>query len=194
MSARDESQALALCSRGAFDEAATWLLRAYGPEILTYLASLEHEVDEARDVFSEFCVALWQSLPRFRGECSLRTYCYVLARRKWARSLRTRGRRRAEVPLSREAEAVAAEVRDSTAEYLRSEARQRLLAVRAALDADDHTLLVLRLHRKLAWPDIARVLSDGDEPSDAEITRLAATLRKRYERLKEQLRRELRGG
>jgi RNA polymerase sigma-70 factor (ECF subfamily) len=194
MPARDESEATALFQRGAFAEAATWVLRAYGPEVMTYLMSLERAPDEARDVFSDFCVALWESLPRFRGDCSFRTYAYVLARRQWARSVRTRMRRRAEVPLSPEAEAVAAEVRTSTAEYLRSEARDRLLKLRAELDEDDHTLLVLRLHRKLAWHEIARVMYDGDdEPAEAELTRHAATLRKRYERLKEQFRRELRG-
>ena len=192
MPARDESEATALCAQGEFDAAATWVLRAYGVEILRYLASVERTPDDANDVFSNFCIVLWQSLPRFRGECSLRTYSYVLAQRQRSRSLRDRARRRGEVPLSSHAEAIAQQVRTSTAEYLRSSARDRLAQLCAGLDEDDRALLVLRLDRKLAWPEIARVMQDGDEARDDEVTRRAAALRKRYERLKEQLRRELR--
>jgi RNA polymerase sigma-70 factor, ECF subfamily len=46
-------------------------------------------------------------------------------------------------------------------------------------------LLGLRLDRQMGWTDIARVLGTGDE---ATLTRDAATLRKRYERLKDRLR------
>jgi RNA polymerase sigma-70 factor (ECF subfamily) len=193
MPARDESEAAALVAHGAFDDAATWVLRAYGSEILTYLLSLEGGAVQANDVFSDFCMALWQSLPGFRAECSLRTYSYVLARRQWARSLSKPAARRREVPLSREAEAIAAQVRTSTAEYLRSSARDRLAALCAGLAQDDRTLLVLRLDRKLQWIDIARVMSDGDVPDSEELGRQAATLRKRFERIKEQLKRDMRG-
>jgi RNA polymerase sigma-70 factor (ECF subfamily) len=193
MPARDESEATALLARGACDEATTWLLRVYGPEILTWLLSLERAPEDARDVFSDFCVALWQGLPRFRNECTLRTFAYAIARRQWAFARRTRTRRLPEVPLSPAIEAIAAEVRSTTAEFLRSEARDRLLKLRETLDEDDHTLLILRLHRKLSWDEIARVLSLDESPTDEAITRHAAALRKRYERLKEHLRRELRG-
>src|SRR5579863_4872863 len=172
MPAHDETEARMLCERGEVDKAATWVLHTYGPEVMSYLISLEPVPDEARDVFSEFCVGLWEGLPRFRFECSLRTYCYVLARRQWALGLRRRGRRRAEVPLTAEAEAVVEQIRTSTAEYLRTDARERLRKLRETLDEKDHTLLVLRLHRQLEWPEIARVLSD-DATRDDDIGRRA---------------------
>jgi RNA polymerase sigma-70 factor (ECF subfamily) len=192
VAAVDEHDAVELCGRGAFADAATWVLRVYGPEIMTYLLSLERSPDEAKDVFSEFCIAVWESLPRFRGECSLRTYAYAIARRQWARSLRKRARHRAEVTLTPEAEAIAEHIRTSTAEYLRSAARDRLARLRASLEDDDRTLLVLRLNRKLGWLEIARVMCDGEAPDDAELGRISAQLRKRYERLKEKFRKELR--
>src|SRR5579863_4763545 len=111
MPAHDETEARALCERGELDKAATWVLRAYGPEVMSYLISLERVPDEAGDTFSEFCAALWESLPRFRFDCSLRTYCYVLARKQWAFGLRKRARRRVEVPLTAEAEAVVEQLR-----------------------------------------------------------------------------------
>jgi RNA polymerase sigma-70 factor (ECF subfamily) len=186
----DESEAATLCAQGAFDAAATWVLRQYGGEILRYLASVERTSEDANDVFSEFCVALWQSLPRFRAECSLRTYAYALAQRQRARSLRKRARRR-EVALSSEAEALVFQARTSTAEYLRSSARHRLAQLCEGLADEDRALLVLRLDRKLGWIEIARVMLDDDDASDGEVTRRSAALRKRYERLKEQFRRQL---
>ena len=188
----DESAALELFQKRLFTDVAAWVLRSYGQEILSYLFSLERTPHEADDVFSDFCVALCQSLPQFRAECSLRTFAYVLARRQWARSRRTRARRRIETPLGSELDAIAMQVRTSTAEHLRSGPRDRLARLREALDDDDRTLLVLRLHRKLSWPEIARVLSEA-EPDAQEVSRYAALLRKRYERIKQQLRRELRG-
>jgi RNA polymerase sigma-70 factor (ECF subfamily) len=187
----DETEALDLCRRGEFAEATTWVLRAYGPEIMTYLLALGRSHDDADDVFAEFSNALFRGLPLFRRECSLRTFAYALARRQWARALRTRVRRRAEVPLGPAAEEIAERIRTATAEYLRSEARDRLARLRATLDEEDRTLLVLRLNRKLGWLEIARVMSELDEPDADELQRQAATLRKRFERLKEQLRREL---
>jgi RNA polymerase sigma-70 factor, ECF subfamily len=189
----DEAEALELCKSGAFTDAAAWVLRAYGQEVLSFLFSLERAPQEAEEVFSDFCVALCQGLPRFRAECSLRTFAYALARRQWARSRRDRARRRIEAPLGAEVEAIAMQVRSSTAEHLRTGPRDRLAELRAALNEEDRTLLTLRLHRKLTWPDIARVLSDGEADSQ-ELNRHAALLRKRYERLKAQFRRELRGG
>jgi RNA polymerase sigma-70 factor (ECF subfamily) len=190
--AADETEGAALIERGDFGAAATWVLRKYGSEIMTYLMSLERRPAEAEDVFSEFCVALCSGLPRFRSECSLRTYSYALARRQWALAVRKRVRR-GEVPLTPELEAVAAEIRTSTAEYLRSGPKDRLAQLRENLDEEDRTLLVLRLHRKLDWREIARVLDENEAPTDLDLTRGAAALRKRFERLKDQFRRELRG-
>jgi RNA polymerase sigma-70 factor (ECF subfamily) len=57
--------------------------------------------------------------------------------------------------------------------------------LRESLDPDEQTLLILRIDRQMAWTDIARIMG-GDAP-EAE-SRQAATLRKRFERLKERLR------
>jgi RNA polymerase sigma-70 factor (ECF subfamily) len=53
-------------------------------------------------------------------------------------------------------------------------------------------LLVLRVDRNLEWNDLARVLAEGDDGTaplaDADVTREAARLRKRFQLLKEKLR------
>jgi RNA polymerase sigma-70 factor (ECF subfamily) len=84
-------------------------------------------------------------------------------------------------------------IRSGTAEYLRTEARDRVARLRETLEESDRTLFILRLNRELAWNEIARVMSEDEAPSDDKLTQRAAALRKRYERLKDQFRRELRG-
>jgi RNA polymerase sigma-70 factor (ECF subfamily) len=71
--------------------------------------------------------------------------------------------------------------------HLRTEVKDKVAALRAQLDEEDRTILVLRIDRKLAWQDIARVLAD-EELSDAEATKRSAALRKRFERIKDRLR------
>jgi RNA polymerase sigma-70 factor (ECF subfamily) len=85
-------------------------------------------------------------------------------------------------------EALVAQVRSRTATFLRTETRDKIARLRAALDPDDQTLLILRINRGLAWRDIARVLTpDGDATTPAALDKRAAALRKRFERLKTEL-------
>lgn len=64
--------------------------------------------------------------------------------------------------------------------------------VRSLLDEDERTLLVLRIERRMRWPEIARILADTDD--ERSIAREAARLRKQFERIKDRLRHGLRGG
>lgn len=42
-------------------------------------------------------------------------------------------------------------VRTRTAEYLRTEVKDRIAKLRDSLDPEDRTLLILRVDRKLGW-------------------------------------------
>lgn len=192
VAAKDESEGLALWRANAFDDAASWVLHAYGPEIAGYLLAFEKDADTAEDIFAECCTAIWQGLPRFRGECTLRTYVYAVARRQWASAQRARQRRREDRLDDRRAQ-VADHLRTTTAEYLKTENKERLAQLRDALADDERALLTLRLDRKLDWLAIARVIDHTTAPTEDTLMRSAATLRKRFERLKERFRRELRG-
>lgn len=162
-------------------------LRGWGPEIYGWLAGVLADETEAADGFAVFAEQLWASLGRYDGRCSTRTWCYMLARHSAARV--REARRKGAVPLSQAPlSGLAAEIRSTTAAHLQTAAKDRLRAVRASLSEDDQTLLVLRVDRDLGWRDIARILSDEDAEVDA-IDRLAATLRKRFERVKAELRR-----
>ena len=75
---------------------------------------------------------------------------------------------------------LAEEVRTNTALRLET-MRQELEVLRAELTAEDQTLLSLRLDQELSWEEVAEVLSIEGRLVDA------ATLRKRYERIKARL-------
>jgi hypothetical protein len=66
--------------------------------------------------------------------------------------------------------------------YDRSEVKDRVAHLRAALDPQDQALLFLRVDQKLPWNDVAAVLAAEGEPVEV------AALRKRFERAKARLR------
>jgi RNA polymerase sigma-70 factor (ECF subfamily) len=162
-------------------EAATLAIRAYGPSVLGYIAAVVRDEAAAGDVFSSFCEDLWRGIGSFRGESSVKTWAYRLAWHAALRWLRDPYRRFARL-VTDDAERLAAEVRSTTALHLRPTAKDALAELRATLSPEDQALLTLRVDRDLPWSDIARVLGD-DATSEA-------ALRKRFERLKERLRRE----
>jgi RNA polymerase sigma-70 factor (ECF subfamily) len=192
-----ERKARELCARGDHAGAATLAVKGYGPEIFGFLVTMCSSEADASDVFSETSEGLWRSLPTFAWECSLRTWAYAIARnimRSRARSAARRRRRGVAVGDS-SLEQLAQAVRTETLAFLRTEKRTRLQALRDSLPEDDRMLLVLRVDKKLAWNDLARVLaeseSEGQETvslSDAAVAKEAARLRKQFQLVKDRLR------
>lgn len=187
-----EAQIRDAWTSGDHERAATAVIRGFGPELLRYLLSLARDEAVAQDAFSLCCESVWQALPKFRGDASFRVWAYAIARHAWFRVLRD-PHRRAErrIPLSAvpSIQFAAAEVTARTAEYLRSETKDKVARLRAALAPDDQALLVLRVNRKLEWNEISRALADpGEELAAGELARRAAALRKRFQRIKDELR------
>lgn len=176
-----DREVIELRERGEHEQAATVAIRTLGPEIVGYLTALLHDRVEAGEVFSQFAEDLWRGLPGFRAESSLRTWAYRLARHALLRHRRAPFRRRGERLDTTQASALAGSIMASTA--VRQEWRaQQLARLRSVLDDDEQTLLILRVDRALSWTDVAEVLAgeDGERPDEA-------TLRKRFERLKDKL-------
>lgn len=183
----DEEALRALWQAGDRAALVTRVMQVYGREILGYLIASLRGDGEAGDAFSQFTLNLWQASERFRGEASFRTWAYALARHAAGRVIRERGKRRGQVGLSSvpELDAMAARVRSETVEWLRSETKNRVQAIREKLDPDDQTLLILRVDRGFSWPEVARIMADGED----DLPRKTVALRKRFERIKETLRR-----
>src|SRR5689334_3994812 len=131
------------------------VLREHGPEIFGWMLATLGTEAEAADAFSLFSEDLWRSLARHQGRCSIRTWCYMIARHAVSRAieLRLRGRTTplSDVPASR----LVAPLRDPTLRYLCTDVKQGVRALRERLELDDQTLLVLRVDKDLGWRDIA---------------------------------------
>jgi RNA polymerase sigma-70 factor (ECF subfamily) len=160
--------------------AVTAAIRGYGGELHGYLCSVLRDESAAWEVFSALCEDLWRGAPGFRRESSFRTWAYRLAWHAAARHLRDPFRRRGERLATTAAGQLADELR-STGVIRRQAQVDSLAELRALLDPEEQTLLVLRVEQELPWSDIAAVLGDA-EPA----------LRKRFQRLKDRLRDEAR--
>jgi RNA polymerase sigma-70 factor (ECF subfamily) len=175
---------------GDFAAAATRAVRGYGPELLGFLHALLHDPEQASEVFSQLCEDLWRGLPGFAGRASFRTWLYTLARHAAWRRLRREQQVRRQVALDdcSIVSRVEQEVRLATMPHLRTETKDRLVALRESLPVDDQAILILRIDRGLDWNDLARVLNDDTAFDDATRKREAARLRKRFQLVKERLR------
>ena len=177
-----EAEVAHLLEVSDLQSAAATIIRGYGPAILGYLAALARDEDRADDAFSQFCEDLWRGLPGFRRDASVRTWAYKLAWHAFLRNEREAFRRRGRPIATEEMSLLAAEVRATTALYLRSEAKDAVARLREQLTPAEQSLLVLRIDRGLSWSEVAWVMSTPAEHLDAQ------TVAKRFQRVKAKLR------
>ena len=128
-------------------------------------------------------------MPSFALGCSVRTWLYVLARHAAARFRRSPWNRRTG---DSHLEAVVDLVRTRTQPWLRTDVKDRFRALRDSLDPDDRSLLVLRVDRGLSWEEVARVTLSLEAPDADVLGRETDRLRKRYQLLKDDLRKRAR--
>jgi RNA polymerase sigma-70 factor, ECF subfamily len=184
-----EAELSGLVGDGELDSAATRAIEAYGPELFGFLAHLLGQEQDAAEVFSQLSEDLWSGLPGFRGQCSMRTWLYALARHAAARFLRSPWNARARRVSDSRLEGVPDETRSRTQPWLRTDVRDRWSALRDALDPDDRSLLVLRVDRELPWEDIAWIMLGAETADPVALGKENDRLRKRFQHLKRELRR-----
>jgi len=180
-----EAHVQELLASGDLRGAATAAIQGFGPKVLGYLRSILRDDNDAADAFSHFAEDLWRGIGSYRGEAAFKTWAYKLA---WCAAMHVRSdtyRRLGRRLESGEASKLALDVR--TRSVVRDEVQRRGLdKLRATLTPEEQTLLFLRLDQQLEWNEVAVVLS-----GDGEVVE-AATVRKRYERLKSDLARLVR--
>ncbi|HEX2657201.1 MAG TPA: sigma-70 family RNA polymerase sigma factor [Polyangia bacterium] len=188
-----EAEAEAAWRRHAFEAVANIVFRDYGQEIYTFiLANRRGHTWSADEVFSTFSEDLWRSLPQFEWRCSLRAWCYRLARSasvRFGRSPHNRAARRAPISVGALAEEIAAQVRTETGVHLQTEVKDMVRELREKLKPQDRDLLILRVDRDLPWRDVAIALAPMDALLDeASLTRLEMATRQRFTEVKKRLR------
>lgn len=187
-----ERQVREACERGDYPKGITLLLQEVGPKVLAFLVQRLGNVADASEVFSMFSEDLWRALPSFEWRCTVRGYSFALARnaairyRKQASERPGRKLSPSEASLSQLVE----RVREKTLSYLRSEVKTQMQELFKQLPEDDRALLSLRVDQDLGFRELAVAIEFGGElPSEEELTRASARMRKRFQLLKERLKR-----
>jgi RNA polymerase sigma-70 factor (ECF subfamily) len=189
-----EEAARAAWQRQDFESVTRIVLTDYGLELYSFvLAQFRGQSSSAEEVFSEFTEDLWRALPKFEWRCSIRAWCYKLARSassRYRRSPHNRADRRvplSDVPLLSEA---VQRLRTETQPHLRSEVKNKVQRLREKLVQEDQDLLILRIDRNLSWRDVVHAMHEPDDvPTNEQARRLEAALRQRFAEVKKRLRR-----
>jgi len=166
-----------LVAEGAHDQAATILIRGYGRRILGYLRGVLRDEALAGDAFSQFGENVWRGIANFRGDASALSWAYTVAWSAVCRVVDSGYQRRRGRLETTHAERLVEEIQSSTRPYQRTEIKDAVTQLRERLAADEQTLLFLRVDQDLPWGEVAKVMNADP-----------ATLRKRFERVKDKLR------
>lgn len=173
--------------RSDFDRAVELLLERFGPQLFGYISAITPHGQD-REVFSMLAEDLWRGLPRFEWRSTVRAWAFKLARSARARFLIDRSRRtRTEVLVGPAwLTALVQQTRSPTPPHLRTDVKDRFRDLRARLDDDEQTLLMLRIDRGMSWDELAVALDEvrDDEPASAA----SARLRQRFMVVKKKLR------
>lgn len=180
------------CERGDYESGITLVLQELGPKLLAFLLQRLGNASDASEVFSMFSEDLWRSLPNFEWRCTIRGYSFALARNAAIRYRKQACERPGrKVPLSEASlSQLVDRVRERTLSYLRSEVKTHMQELFKQLPEDDRALLSLRVDQNLGFRELAIALEYGGEhPGEDELTRAAARMRKRFQLVRERLRR-----
>jgi RNA polymerase sigma-70 factor, ECF subfamily len=187
----DEARLRRLVEADRAGEAMQELLEQHGAAFYGYIVGLVGDDALAADAFQLFSLRLWRALPQFQWRSQLKTWAYAIARNAAYRTAQDPYRKRSERLGTVEQEQLSAKwARTSTARWRQTGERQRLWELIEGLPPEDRELLILRLGRKMPWREIAAVLNDGETDPKVLKTK-AASARKRFERVKERLKRDL---
>jgi len=122
---------------------------------LRMTGSKEEAADLTQETFYQACLSLF----RFRGESSLKTWLFSIARNVYLRSVREKGKRRAvirEGPLSENLPAPGPP--DPPAEaLLKREERERIRKGLTRLPEKDRTIIILKEFEELSYQEVAGI-------------------------------------
>jgi RNA polymerase sigma-70 factor (ECF subfamily) len=151
------------------------LLTAHGASLSRLARSYVRRPGDSDDLLQEIVVAIWRAMPRFRGECSERTFVFRIAHNR-AIAFITRRR------LPQADDEAALEIEDSRPnpeEALSTEQQgQRLMNAVQSLPLTQRQVVTLTLEG-LSYAEIADVLGITDTNVGARLTRARQMLRQR---------------
>jgi RNA polymerase sigma factor (sigma-70 family) len=152
----------------------TALLSAHGASLSRLAGSYVREAGDRDDLLQDIIVAIWRALPRFRGECSERTFAFRIAHNRAIAYITRR-----KLPVVDTADDMEIEdARPNPEQALSTEQQgQRLMAAVQRLPLN-HRHVVTLLLEGLTYGDIADVLGISETNVGARLTRARQMLRR----------------
>jgi RNA polymerase sigma-70 factor (ECF subfamily) len=151
----------------------TALMKAEGAALARLASSYARGSGDRDDLFQDIAVAIWQALPRFRGECSERTFVFRIAHNRGIAHI---ARRRS--PAIESGEDL--ELRDKRPDPEQSlsieQQRQRLLEAILKLPVGYRQVVTLALEG-MSYAEIGDVLGIAESNAGARLTRARQMLR-----------------
>jgi RNA polymerase sigma-70 factor (ECF subfamily) len=150
------------------------VLSEFGPALRRIAGSYEPRSGRRDDLFQEIALALWQALPRFRGECSMRTFVFRVAHN---RALTQAARRsRGETLDVSEADHLTDPADDPETQTARRQQRDRLDRAIRRLPILQRQVLLLALE-DLSHAEIGGVLGIKENAVAVRLSRARQALR-----------------
>jgi len=176
--------ALVEAARGGDASALDALIERHQSRVFRFATRMCRNTEDARDVLQETLLSMARSVGRFRGESSVSTWLFAIARSFCIKSRRRRAGAPAEI-LSLEAEGRAATsaIPDDAPGPDRVLERQEIASTVGAalhsLDPRHREVLLLRDVEELTAPEVAEVLGLSVEAVKSRLHRARAALRER---------------
>ena len=155
------------------------LLAQEGAALVRLAGSYTNSAGDRDDLLQEIALAVWQALPRFRGECSERTFLFRIAHNRAVDSLaHTRSRQRTS---ESEPKHDLPDPRPSPeADLVVEQQRERLLQSIRLLPVPFRQVVTLTLEG-LEYTEIAQVLGISESNVGARLSRAREMLRRSME-------------
>lgn len=161
-------------SRSALEDRLSRLLANDGPALGRLAAGYTRTAADRDDLLQDIALAVWQALPRFRGECSDRTFLFRVAHNR-AIAFATR-RRLAIQAVDDDAESVRTPAPNPEAALSKAEEDARFVAAVRRLPILYRQAIILALEG-LSYREMAEVLGIAESNVGARLTRARHVLR-----------------
>jgi RNA polymerase sigma-70 factor (ECF subfamily) len=158
------------------DERCIRLLEEHDRALRRLAASYERDPSRQQDLVQDIWLAVWQALPRFRGECSERTFVYRIAHNRAVTHVEHHQRRRTDV-LDEDAP-VAAPGPDQEHSLSAQQRHERLRAAVQTLPLAQRQVVVLTLEG-LSHAEVADITGITENNVAVRLTRARAELARR---------------
>ena len=163
--------------RAALERHFDGVLAAHGPALSRLAGSYTNTPSDRDDLLQEIAIAIWQALPRFRGDCSERTFLFRIAHNRGIAYL---ARSRSQVAGLAEEIEVYDPAPDPESELAQEQSTARLRRAIHRLPVAYRQVVTLTLEG-LGYGEIAEVLGISESNVGVRLSRARQILRESLE-------------